>query len=164
MKWLRSSGPTLIVLALGLVLGRLLFPKTVTVGREIPTIVTQHDTVRVPWERVVHRTTTDTFNLVVRETIHDTVVINVHDSTTKLWPIVGFTQLKRDTANVRTFELTSGRGAVLTVYTPGPLTGIYADSTPAPQMNFGTWPVQSTSTFKKLFYGSLGFGVCRVLR
>lgn len=163
MKWLRQSTPILITLLLGAILGRVLFPRTILEERKIPVIVTKYDTVKTTWQRVVHHTTTDTFNLVIRETIHDTVVVNVTDNRPKLWPVIGYTQLKRDTASVRTFELTSGRGAALTVYTPGPLIGLYADSIPAPQMNFGTYPTPHVSTVKKLFYGGLGYLLCKVI-
>jgi len=68
--------PTLILLAWDY-LREGTFPKTVTVGRIIPTIVTKYDTVKTTWRQVVRQVTTDTFNLIVRETIHDTVVVNV---------------------------------------------------------------------------------------
>lgn len=163
MKWLRQNSSTLILLLLGIILGRMLFPKTVTVGRIIPTIITKRDTVKVPWKQTIYHTTTDTFNLIVHETIHDTVVVNVTTNKPILWPVIGYTQLKSDTASVRTFELASGRGAVLTVYTPGPLIGLYADSTSAPQMSFGVYPTNHVSTVKKLFYGGLGILLCKAL-
>lgn len=163
MKWLRQAFPTLIILLLGVIVGRILFPKTVTVGRVIPTIITKYDTVQTRWRDIVHRTTTDTFNLVVKETIHDTVVINVTENRPALWPVLLYEQSSRDTAMLRTFDLQSGRGASLKIFTPGPITGLYADSIARPSMNFGVWPVAHTSTIKKLFYGSLGYAACKVL-
>jgi hypothetical protein len=154
----------LIVLLLGAILGRVLFPRTETQERRIPVIVTKFDTVRTTW-RIVQpaHVTTDTFNLVIKETIHDTVVINVTEHRPALWPVILYEQTSRDTATLRTFDLQSGRGAALKVFTPGPITGLYADSIARPSMNFGTWPSHRISLVNKLIYGSLGYATCKVL-
>lgn len=150
-----------VVLAVGI---RECFPKREP-GRTIPTIVTKFDTVRTPPETLVIRHfTTDTFNLVVRQTIHDTVVINVgRDSTPSdsIWPLLQYAQRSRDTAEVRTFDLQTGRGASSLIYTPGPLTAIEVVSTPTPKLAFGSWP--GVRFRDKVKYGAYGAAVTLTL-
>lgn len=154
----------LVFIAIGALLGINLFPKVVKVGRNIPVIVTKYDTVRTKW--VVHDTiekfTTDTFNLVVHQTIYDTVVINVTDNRPAIWPIMSYRATSRDSAYVRTFDLRTGSGALNQIYTPGPLNVIVADSLPTPNMTFGTYPEFHTRSITKLLWGSIGFGICTV--
>lgn len=161
MNWLKGNWAMLLLIVAGVFLGRSLFPKTIHEGRSIRQIVTQYDTVRTKW--VVHDTvlkvTTDTFNLIVSQTIYDTVVVNVRDTSTHLWPIIQYEQ-RKDTAWLRTFELTSGHGSILRVFAPGPLLGIYADSVATPRMNFGAWPEHHTSTTTKLFWTGVGYSAC----
>lgn len=147
---------------MGILLGRNLFPKTVKVGRNIPTIVTKYDTVHTVWHDTVkvNHYTTDTFNLIVRQTIYDTVVINVTDNRPRLWPLLSYRTINRDSAFVRTFDLSTGYGAASVIYTPGPLNTLVADSFPTPNMTFGTYPEFHTSTLTKLFYGASGFALC----
>lgn len=162
--------PSLIIvifLVVGIILGRSLFPRTIDTSRNIPVIVTKFDTVKVKWTDTVKidHFTTDTFNLVIHQTIHDTTVINVSSDTSsrpKLWPILSFGYLTKDTANVRTFDLRTGRGASSVIYTPGPVDAIVADSFPTPHMTFGTYPTNNVSLVKKLLYGTVGYGLCSI--
>lgn len=158
------SKNTLVVLALfilGVFAGRSACPRIVERGRVIPQIITKYDTVRTKW--VVHDTvlkvTTDTFNLVETQTLYDTVVINVKDTSTNLWPIVLYEQ-RADTAWLRTFELSTGRGTILRVHAPGPVLGIYADSVARPRLSYGEWPRNETSLFKKILYIGSGYAAC----
>lgn len=168
---MKNTWPILLILLIGGVLGRSLFPKKIDTGRHVPQIVTKYDTVKVDVYKkwIVHDTvtkfTTDTFNLVVKQTIFDTVVINVgqRDSTrSRLWPIVSFQVNSRDTATVRTFNLRTGIGALSQIYTPGPLNALFADTSATPHMTFGTYPEWRTSTLTKILWGSAGFGLCSV--
>ena len=156
----------IVVVAIGI---RELFPKKGEV-RTIPRIVTVHDTVHTrpqPLKIIEH--TTDTFNLVIKQTIHDTVVIHVGDTTgnhgaglvDSIWPLLQYRQRTRDTAEVRTFSLRTGWAGVSTVYTPGPLTALDIDSTPTPRMSFGVWSVGPTF-FQKVKYVAYGVAACRV--
>ena len=165
MNW-KALTPFALALLLAIAV-RELFPKTVTVGRIIPTIVTQQDTVRTRWTDTLWkvRVTTDTYNLVVRETVHDTVQVYVGADTLarpKVWPLLSYDQRAKDTAVVRTFDLRNGRGAESVIFTPGPLTGLYADSLAVPRLNFGSWPDQHTSWLTKLLWGGIGYGVCKL--
>ena len=161
---LSSNLLIILILIAGVILGRVFFPRKVEIGRNIPTIITKFDTVRTTWHDTVrvNHFTTDTFNLVIHQTIHDTVVINVTDARSNIWPVVSFRVINRDSANVRTFSLRSGNGATSTIYTPGPLNNLLIDSTPTPHMTFGIYPVNHTSTLTKLFYSSLGYGLCSI--
>ena len=165
MNWLKNNWIALVLLALGAFVGRSFFPRVEVRGRNIPQIITRYDTVKTKW--IVHDTvlkvTTDTFNLIVTQTLYDTVVINVKDTAQRLWPIILFEQ-RKDTAWLRTFELSTGRGSILRVHAPGPVSGIYADSVAVPRMNFGTWPIHKTSNFTKLLWSGIGYGACRVLQ
>lgn len=159
--------PTLLlvlILVVGAVLGRSFFPKTVEIGRNIPTIVTKHDTVHTTWTKhdtvKVEHFTTDTFNLIVRQTIYDTVVINVSDNKPDVWPLLSYRTINRDSAYVRTFDLRTGYGAASTIYTPGPLNTLVTGSFPTPNMTFGTYPSNHTSGLTKILYTGLGFGLC----
>lgn len=146
---------------------RELFPKKGET-RTIPRIVTVHDTVHTrPQPLRIESHTTDTFNLVIRQTIHDTVVIHVGNSADSgyardpIWPLLQFHQRSRDTAEVRTFSLRTGWAGVSTIYTPGPLTSLDIDSTPTPKMSFGAWSVGPTF-FQKVKYVSYGVAACKV--
>jgi|SRR6267143_903930 len=163
MKWIRQNWSLLILLVITSFLFRTLFPKTITVGRNIPVIVTKYDTITTQWRDTVYKTTTDTFNLVVRQTIHDTIVINVGSDTLarpRLWPIISYWSQKKDSATIRTFDLRSGHGAESFIYVPGPLLGIIADSTPTPHLQYGEWPQFHTSKLTKIFYTGVGYGIC----
>lgn len=152
----------LLVLALGFFGGRMVCPRTEP-SRVIPRIVTQYDTVHTLQRDTIWRTrtvrhyTTDTFNLVIRETIYDTVVVS---PSSRLWPIVSYTMRHRDTARVRTYDPITGHGAAVEVWTPGPLHEIQADTTPTPRMTFGTYPNTKTSGGTKLLYLLGGYALC----
>lgn len=154
----------ILILIVGAILGRSLFPKTINTGRVIPQIVTKFDTVRTIWHDTVkvNHFTTDTFNLIIHQTIHDTVVINVTDNRPNIWPLISYHTVNKDSANVRTFDLRTGRGASSTIYTPGPINTIVTDSFPTPHMTFGTYPTNSVSLIKKLLYGGVGYGLCSI--
>lgn len=165
------SKNALLILALfilGAVAGRSACPKIVERGRVIPQIITVHDTTKVPFKVIVDRVTTDTYNLVIHQTIHDTVVIHVpgleRDSVpvSRIWPVLAYRTLNRqkDTAELRTFDLRTGRGASSIIYAPGPLISIIADSSPTPRLGYGEWPKAKTSTVKTIFHFGLGYAAC----
>lgn len=166
MNW-KSLAPLALMLVVAFAV-RELFPKTVTVGRNVPTIVTKHDTVRTRWTDTLYRVkvTTDTFNLVIHETIHDTVQVYVGADTAarpKLWPLLSYEQRQgHDSATLRTFDLRNGRGAESLIFAPGPVTGIFADTGAVPRINFGAWPTPHTSWLTKLLWGGIGYGICKL--
>jgi len=151
-----------VLLIVGAILGRNLFPRTIKVGRDVPVIVTKYDTVKTTFRDTVKLTkfTTDTFNLVIHQTIHDTVVINVTDNRPRLWPIISYIAVNKTTANVRTFDLRSGIGATSEIYTPGPLSALVAADSATPHITFGIYPEYHTSTLSKLLYVAGGYGLC----
>lgn len=158
------------LIVLTVVLTREFLPRTVKGPPPIPTIVTVHDTVHDTLEvQTPAEATTDTVQLVIRETIHDTTYINVGPdpaTRTAIWPAISLEVGPKvgDTTTVNTFELRSGRGATARVYTPGPLLGMWADSSATPRLTFGPPPAPpSVSFWTKLKWGGIGYGACTVV-
>ena len=166
MNWLRNNYTLILIALVAAFLGRNLFPKKVNVGRDVPVIHTVYDTVKTSWTKhdtvKVEHFTTDTFNLIVHQTIHDTVVINVTDSRPNIWQVLSYRTINKDSSSVRTFNLRNGNGASSTIYTPGPLNTLVTDSFPTPHMTFGTYQQFHTGILTKLFYGTLGYSLCEI--
>jgi hypothetical protein len=158
----------LVVAVLAAVLGgvavRECFPRTKEVLKPVPSIVTihdvVHDTVRLKGPKTV---TTDTINLIVRVTIHDTVQINVGADTSArqpLWPIlnVQIGKSRGDTSQVTTFSLRSGQTAVSRVWTPGPVKSIWVVDNQTPRMDFYDPPASpSVSLWTKGKWTAVGY-------
>lgn len=167
---MKQAAMTAILAAvLGGIVVRECFPRREQVIKPVPQIVTVHDTVKVPVQikgpRVV---TTDTVQLIIRETIHDTVQLNVNaDSAQRpaLWPVLNaqIGKSRGDTSQVITFSLRSGQTAVSKLWTPAPLRGIYADTTPTPRLDFFE-PLQprAVSLLTKIKWSSVGYAACRL--
>ena len=140
----------------------------------VPTIHTVYDTVRTPPDTVVLRgpkvVTTDTVELVNRQTLHDTVQIAVNNPDTtarpNLWGILSLTVGKNrgDTTRTATFSVRSGKTTTSTVWTPGPLQGAWADSSGTPRLNFYPPPVCTVSLRDEGKYGLIGAGVIELGR
>lgn len=160
---------TLIGAAIVLIVGvRELFPKRERVQIEIPvpTIVavhdTVHDTLEIKQPAVV---TTDTLQLLVQQTVYDTVII-LSMVTDSVWPILSaqFGQNRGDTSKVVTFNLLTGQPALSRIWTPGPVRSIWASSNGYPRIDFYEPPViPAGSSFwrdVKIFGG--GFASCTI--
>lgn len=137
----------------------------------IPTIVTVYDTVpdtlELPPRRIV---TTDTVQLVIRETVYETTYVNVGcvpEERTPIWPVLSVQagRFRGDTTVATTFSLRTGQGAVSRIWTPGPIRSVWVDSSATPRFEFGEFPApHRTSTLTKVLWASVGFGACRLTR
>ena len=135
----------------------------------VPQIVTVHDTVRdtvrLRGPKIV---TTDTVHLVIRETLHDTVQINVNvvDTTERLpiWPVLNaqIGKSRGDTSLTTTFSLRSGKTVESRIWTPGPLKSLWADSSGTPRMDFYDPPAEKKQILPKLLWAGIGFGICKI--
>lgn len=164
----------IVIAALAAVLGGALtrecFPKREEVLKPVPTIVTVYDTVRdtvrLRGPRVV---TTDTVQIVIRQTVHDTVQINVGCDTLErppLWPVLNaqIGKSRGDTSRVTTFSLRSGRPTVSRIWTPGPLRSLWADTTGTPRMDFYDPPKPpGVSLWTKVKWTVIGYGSCTLV-
>jgi hypothetical protein len=167
----KAKAATLLGLVLlVVVLTREFLPRTVKGPPPVPMIVTVRDTVRnTMYVRAPRRVTTDTVQLVIRETVHDTSYVNVGPTPaerTNIWPVVGLEVGRKvgDTTTVSTFSLRTAQGSVARVYTAGPLLGIWADSSPTPRLLFGPPPQPARVSFwTKVKWGGIGYGGCAVV-
>jgi hypothetical protein len=165
--------PILGVAVLAGFLTREFFPKHVREEVPVPHIVvvkdTVHDTLRL--ERVTQGpkvVTTDTVQLIIRQTLHDTITIRLGptpEERTNVWPILALEvgRKRGDTTTVTTFSLRTAQGSIAKAWTPGPLKGIWADSTPTPRLDF--WPPPEpyrVSLWTKVKWSAFGFGACTV--
>jgi len=144
----------------------------------IPTIVTLFDTVEtVPkwlndsikkWKKIVH--TTDTVNLVIQNTLIDTVFVPVNapaEERPNLWPLLEYHGGASfgDTAIVTTFSVQTGQGAVSRIFIPGILTDVTTGASNVPQLRFEPFPKRKGATvFQQLKLFGLGFGSCSLLQ
>ena len=169
MKWWHL----LVAAALGAALALLLWPSPPEPPIPLPVIVTHYDTVRTPPESVfIHGpkvVTTDTVNLVETVTLHDTVTVYVGPDTTQrpaLWPILSLTvgAKRGDTTRAATFSLRSGLTTTSSLWTPGPLAGVWADSSGVPRMQFYPPPVCTVPFMAKAKAGAVGAGIYELLR
>lgn len=152
------------------------FPKVVE-KQAVPVIRTVYDTVptlpewyadSLPlWKKRKH--TTDTLEVVIRETVVDTQYIPVNappDERPNLWPVLSYRGGSRfgDTAVVSSFDVRTGRLGVSTVFIPGILTSIEADSNASPKFTFAPFPeLKKPSLFYKLKMVAIGFGACSAI-
>lgn len=162
-RWL----PVLGLVLLTVILTREFLPRRVEGPPSPPRIVTVRDTVRDTLRLSVPKpgkVTTDTLQIVIRETIHDTTVIQIGptpEERTNVWPVLAVTVGKKvgDTTTVTTFGLRTGQGAVAKLWTPGPLLGLWVDSTATPRIDFGPPPRPSRTTFfEKVKWAAIGAG------
>ena len=162
MKKFINLGAVLILIIGSSLLTRACFPNVVT-KPSIPRIITQYDTVYTPpVYDTVKIATTDTVNLVIRETVHDTTVINVgqSDSTREnIFPVlhIRLGTTFGDTGQITTFSLRDGTGRVSEIFIPGYLTSldVRPDSI-TPRMGFNPFPDYSVHFWDKLKYGFYG--------
>lgn len=125
----------------------------------VPYIVTVHDTIhdtlRIKGPKVV---TTDTVQLVIQQTIHDTIVMPT-GSWLIAWAEIG--AKRGDTSVVGTTD--GRRAAVSRIWTPGPLKSIWADTSATPRMDFyAPQAAPKTSLWAKLKWSAVGYGVCTI--
>ena len=167
----------ILTIVITIVLYREFVPPKVIVESGVPYIVTKHDTVHTlpDWYKDSVRiwkqraTTTDTFNLVITNTIIDTEYVPVNappEHRPNLWPLLEYhgPVARGDTAVVSTFSVRNGNLAVSKVYSPGILTGIEADSNTVPRLTFAPYPEpKGPSLFYKLKMMGIGYGVCSIV-
>lgn len=151
-------------------------PKKVYLS-SVPHIVTKHDTVKVlpEWFADSLKTwksrsaSTDTFTLVVTNTVVDTEFVPVNAPASErpnLWPLLSYHggTAFGDTALVSTFSVRNGSLAVSKVFSTGILTGIEADSSNVPRLTFAPFPEEKKpSFFYKLKMIGIGYGVCSIV-
>jgi hypothetical protein len=135
----------------------------------VPVIVTVHDTVKTPVDTIfLHGpkvVTTDTVELVITQTLHDTVQIPVNNPDTlarpPIWPILALVvgEGRGDTTRVATMALRSGRTMTSTLWTPGPLHGVWADTSGTPRLSFYLPSGCAVALADKLKYGAIGGGI-----
>jgi hypothetical protein len=166
---MKKLWPVLGLVVLVAFLTREFLPKQIHGPAPTPRIITIRDTIHDTLViRQPRRVTTDTVQLVVRMTIHDTTFINVGCNPvdrTNLWPVVALDVGKKvgDTTTVNTFSLRTGQGGTSRIYTPGPLLGVWADSTPSPRLLFGPPLKPATVSFwTKVKWAGVGWGACTV--
>ena len=162
MGTLRSLALLVTIVGAGLIT-RECFPRVLTV-QSIPRIVTVYDTVvTAPVIRRVNIATTDTVNVVIRETLHirDTIYVGSElDSRPNINPILrgSFGSDFGDTSEVVSFSLRTGIQTTSHIFTPGYITSIEVrPDTVTPRMNFTPFPVYSVHTWDKVKYGFYGF-------
>lgn len=136
----------------------------------IPRIVTVYDTIYDTLRIVApRRTTTDTVQLVTRQTVYDTVYLNLGCDPAQrsaVWPILSVEAGKKvgDTTVVSSFSLRTGEGAVSRIWTPGPLLGVWSDTTATPRITFGPPPAPRRTPFlTKLTWAGVGYASCSVV-
>lgn len=147
---------------------RELFPKKETLVERIPQITTVHDTVHDTLKIVVPKkvVTSDTVNVVIRETIHDTVFIT-SDTSADVWPILNFyrTSKSGDTTTVSTFSLKHGNGANVDLYTKRlMITGMWAGPDASPRVELTPWPICDVTLLQKLKWSGIGGAAALSLR
>jgi len=169
------------ILAFGL--GSTACPRTKEVKKEVPKIVTQHDTVeKTPkwlddsvkkWKKKVY--TTDTVPLVITNTIVDTEYVPVNsppEQRPDIWPVLSINggRIWGDTTIIRTFSIKNGHESVSRLFTTGYITDLEIESSPnpTPRITFTPFPPSEKHGFwhnPKIFgYGFLtGVGVITVL-
>jgi len=149
---------------------REVFPKRATIVRNIPQITTVYDTVTV-YRRpdTVKIATTDTVNITIRETLVDTVLIDVESPPSERelrYPVLSLrlgTQFN-DTGSIETFNIRDGRITQSVLFIPGMLTSLDVTDEPVPRMNFAPFPEpRGTSFWDKLKFGAIGFGTCTAI-
>lgn len=161
-----------VTAALAGLLTRECFPVKENVPVPVPTIVTVHDTVKtfvkIQGPKVV---TTDTVQLVSHTVLHDTVQIpvNVPDTNMRphLWPVLSamIGEARGDSSRTLTFSLRSGKTEEATVWTPGALKSIWADSGGVPRMDFYPPPKPySVSIWTKAKWLVIGAGTFFVIK
>ncbi len=157
----------LIVLMAGAAIAvRELFPKTNTITNVVPQIVTQYDTVEVYISPdTIEVVTTDTVNIILRETFFDTTLINVAcdpEERPEIYPVLTLRMGENfgDTSIVETFSLRTGKPTRSILYTPGFLTSLDITNEPTPRMNFTAFPKPRVSLWNKLKYSLIGFAGC----
>lgn len=165
---MKQQALTLLVVAvLVAVLTHEFWARHVETIKPVPQITTVYDTVKtvvtLQGPKIV---TTDTIRIKETVTLHDTVQIYVGADTSQrppLWPVLNATigQSRGDTSLTTTFNLRSGKTEVTKWWTPGPLKGIYADSSGSPRMDF--WPPPEPATVSlgtKIKWTLIGGGLC----
>lgn len=166
-----KSNLLLVIVAaiLGGVLVRECFPRTVKAPIPVPSIITVHDTVH-DTVRIAPPKLPPMPNIVMRVTLHTPSQIPVNVVAAErpnLWPILGLTigGSRGDTSHTTTFSLRSGQIATSSIWTPGPLRGVWADSTMTPKLDFGA-PLmpQDVSLWTKVKWTSIGIASCYVAR
>lgn len=153
----------LFAVVLGGVLARECFPRTIEIlsAPVIQTVYdTVYDTVRVP---LLPPKLPQQPNYVLRVTTNLAPVVPTYAiERPNLWPILNATigGSRGDTSRMTTINLSSGQTATSLVWTAGPLTGVWADTTPKPRIVFGNYsPRKGLSLWTKLKWGGIGYGV-----
>lgn len=155
------------------------WPKTIHNVSLVPTIVTQHDTVKVVpkwfqdsvkiWSKRRH--TTDTLTLTTNVTVIDTLVVVVPvnqppEQRPNLWPIISYHGGSQfgDTAVVTTFSLRQGQLGISRTFIPGILTALEQDSLPNPRFTFAPFPKpKGPGLWHTLKVATLGYGACSLV-
>lgn len=145
---------------------REVFPKRDTVTRSVPQIITKYDTVTV-YEppRIIEVATTDTVNITIRETLIDTVLVDVESPLPERelrYPVLSLRLPVEfgDTGLVETFNIRDGRITQSQIYISGMLTSLDVSDNPVPRLNFAPFPTYNVSLWDKVKYGAIGFGAC----
>ena len=173
----RDAVVAILAAVVAIMLYREFWPQPEPSPRVIDHIVTKYDTVtRVPkwiqdslkkWPKQTH--TTDTVNLYHTVLVVDTEYVSISPDTTQrpnIWPLIAYRGGSSfgDTARVTTFSLRSGALTYSTLFIPGILTGIDADSAGTPKLTFDPFPVPpKPSLLYRLKLAGIGFGACSVV-
>lgn len=167
----------ILTIIITIVLYREFVPPEKVYLSSVPYIVTKHDTTEtLPswyadsvkiWKS--RPASTDTFTLVVTNTVVDTEFIPVNAPATErpnLWPVLQYHggAAFGDTAVVSTYSVRNGHLAISKVYSPGILTGIEADSSNVPRLTYAPFPEPKKPSFLyKLKMIGIGYGACSIV-
>jgi hypothetical protein len=121
------------------------------------------------WKKKIH--TTDTVNLTITQTIHDTQYVNVDapaEERRDIWPLLTLNADRGqfgDTLFVRTFSLKTGKDGVSKLFVPGYIVGIDAEYPNAtPRIDFEPFPPEEKHNWAyPVKYTALGIGIGALL-
>lgn len=164
-SWLKANAAWLILTGVAFLGGYFLGqPRQVDSSvRVVPHIVIQAETLKYIPKNILdslkiwrsRKTTSDTFQLIQRITIAPSPI-----DTQTIWPIVVLNSSSPSQLSVITQH--GPTIAQTTLFAPGPVTGVYADSNATPRIQFGTWPQYHQSTLSKVLEVSAGFAACKI--